>query len=149
MHPTLLLFPAIICLCCAVAFLAIQAVSGWLGTAPGWFGLVGEVLIGPSADAGPARSPGLLTKHYAPRTALECAATDTEREFLANLYETAGLNVARLAIHGEPAAAGARLYADLHAIDAREFDRVIVTLPPDADEWRAIRDRLARAATVE
>ncbi len=109
--------------------------------------VAGPVEVGP-AD-GVARSPGLLSRHYAPLTALETAESAEEANFLAGLYETAGLTVARLAIHGEPAEAGARLYADLHAIDAREFDRVIVTLPPDADEWRAIRDRLARAATVE
>jgi L-threonylcarbamoyladenylate synthase len=106
---------------------------------------------GGASDGGgePRRSPGLLSRHYAPRTALETADSPEEAAFLAGLYETAGLRVARLAITGEAAAAAARLYADLHAIDARGFDRVIVTLPPDADEWRAVRDRLSRAATVE
>ncbi len=111
--------------------------------------VVGEVLVGPPADAGPARSPGLLTKHYAPRTALECAATDTEREFLANLYETAGLKVARYTLPASPEAAAARLYADLHALDAAAPDRILVTLPPDAPAWAAVRDRLLRASAEE
>ena len=109
--------------------------------------VVGEVDIGPTG--GTARSPGLMSRHYAPLTALETADTPEEAAFLAGLYETAGLKVAKLVVDGDPAAAGARLYADLHAVDAGGFDRVIVTLPPDADEWRAVRDRLSRAATVE
>lgn len=111
--------------------------------------VIGDVLIGPNPDSGPARSPGLLTKHYAPRTALECAATDTEREFLANLYETAGLTVARYSPPDSPVAAAARLYADLHALDATAPDRILVTLPPDAPEWQAVRDRLLRASAEE
>lgn len=113
--------------------------------------IVGDVLVGPftDADPGPARSPGLLTKHYAPRTALECAATDTEREFLANLYETAGLKVARYRLPDSPEAAAARLYADLHDLDAASPDRILVTLPPDTPVWAAIRDRLIRASAEE
>ena len=110
---------------------------------------VGKVLFGPASDTGPARSPGLLTRHYAPRTALECAATDSEREFLANLYETAGLKVARYTLPDAPEAAAARLYADLHALDATAPDRILVTLPPDAPAWAAVRDRLLRASAEE
>lgn len=91
-------------------------------------------------------SPGLLAKHYAPRTALEVADSADEAAFLTNLYETAGLKVATLPLGPDPAAAAARLYADLHALDDGGFDRIIVPLPPDADEWRAVRDRLQRAA---
>lgn len=111
-----------------------------------------EAVVGPielAAPDGLARSPGLMTRHYAPRTALETADTPDEAAFLAGLYETAGLKVARLAVGNDPAEAATRLYADLHALDAAGFDRIIVTLPPVADEWRAVRDRLARAAAVE
>jgi len=111
--------------------------------------LVGKVEHGPAAVTGPLPSPGLLARHYAPRTAVECAETDDEADFLANLYETAGLRVARWRATGAPVEVAARLYADLHQLDAGGFDRIIATLPPDADEWRAIRDRLTRAAAVE
>ncbi len=110
--------------------------------------LVGRVLIGPPT-VGAVPSPGLLAKHYAPRTALECAATPDEADFLVTLYETAGLKVARYACPADPASAAATLYADLHALDAGGYDRIIALLPPDADEWRAVRDRLTRAAAVE
>lgn len=111
--------------------------------------IVGEVLVGPNADAGPARSPGLMTKHYAPRTALECAGTDAELDFLANLYETAGLKVARYALPPDPVQAAANLYADLHALDATGPDRILVVLPPDTPTWAAVRDRLLRASAEE
>lgn len=109
--------------------------------------VLGELeMTAPVNPDAPLPSPGLLTRHYAPRTALECAATPEEAEFLANLYETAGLKVARYAPPADPAAAAAGLYADLHTLDAGGFDRIIVALPPDTDPWRAVRDRLTRAA---
>ena len=40
----------------------------------------------------------------------------------------------------------ARLYATLHALDQRQLDRIIVDRPPDDEVWRAVRDRLTRAA---
>ena len=40
----------------------------------------------------------------------------------------------------------AQLYAVLHELDAADLDRIVVTLPPDTDEWLAVRDRLHRAA---
>lgn len=112
---------------------------------------VGPVdLTAPDSAAGDALpSPGMLARHYAPRTALEVAESADEAAFLANLYETAGLKVATLSLGTDPAAAAARLYADLHALDAGGFDRIVVPLPPDTDDWRAVRDRLQRAAAEE
>ncbi len=110
--------------------------------------VVGPVSVGDRVS-GPLPSPGMLTKHYSPRTALEVADTPDEVEFLVNLYETAGLKVARYAPPADPATAAACLYADLHALDAGGFDRIIAALPPDADGWRAVRDRLTRAAAEE
>jgi L-threonylcarbamoyladenylate synthase len=111
--------------------------------------VAGPVAVGSVQPGSPLPSPGMLTKHYSPRTAIEVAETQQEADFLANLYETAGLKVARYAVPPDPTAAAASLYADLHALDAGGFDRIIATLPPDADEWRAVRDRLSRAAAEE
>jgi L-threonylcarbamoyladenylate synthase len=47
----------------------------------------------------------------------------------------------------EPAAYAAMLYAALHALDKRDLSVIVVDAPPDTDAWRAIRDRLTRAAT--
>ena len=102
-----------------------------------------------SASEAPSLSPGMLVRHYAPRTALECASTGTDADFLVNLYETAGLKVARYACGASPAETATKLYAELHALDAGGFDRIIAILPPDTEEWRAVRDRLVRAGAEE
>jgi len=112
-----------------------------------------EAILGP-IDATPAKltgdtpmpGPGMLPKHYAPRTPLECAETEAEWLFLIDLYETAGLKVGRARFDGDPARVMASLYAELHALDDAGHDRLIALLPPATDETRAIRDRLARAA---
>ena len=46
----------------------------------------------------------------------------------------------------DPAGYAAQLYAALHALDDAGVDRIVVDLPPDGDEWLAVRDRLRRAA---
>ncbi len=46
----------------------------------------------------------------------------------------------------DPAGYAAQLYAVLHELDAAGLDRILVTLPPDSDDWLAVRDRLRRAA---
>ena len=110
--------------------------------------LVGLVELGlpttPTNGAMP--SPGMLTKHYAPQTPLEVADGEGELEFLASLYETAGLKVARLKFLGGPQEVASQLYAELHRLDDAKYDRIIVQLPPNTDDWRAVRDRLTRAA---
>lgn len=109
--------------------------------------IVGSVASGNAASANaPFPAPGMMTRHYAPRTKLECAESAAEADFLASVYETAGLKVVRWNPTGSPGEVAARLYAELHALDAAGYDRILAALPPDADEWRAVRDRLTRAA---
>ena len=121
-----------------------------------------ERILGPitrtiATSSAPLPSPGMLSRHYAPRTPLECVEGDaTDR--LAELL-TAGLRVA-LVTHrpnfkgvrvvtmpADPAGYAARLYEALHLLDAEGFDRLIVELPPDEDAWLAVRDRLCRASS--
>jgi L-threonylcarbamoyladenylate synthase len=47
----------------------------------------------------------------------------------------------------DPAGYAARLYAALHELDAAGVDRIVAELPPDKEEWRAVRDRLWRAGS--
>jgi L-threonylcarbamoyladenylate synthase len=131
--------------------------------------LGGKVLgIGATAagatDHSPARSPGMLARHYAPNTRLvlsESAATLVE-----SLLRSGGrvgwmttaadsVDVRRLAASRElvvvpmpddPPAFAASLYATLHALDRRELDTIVVDTPPETPSWRAVRDRLCRAA---
>jgi L-threonylcarbamoyladenylate synthase len=104
-------------------------------------------------------SPGMLPRHYAPRTPLECSVDGRAR--VAELLRagarvgwltwnepasTAGLVVPRMSMH--PAGYAAHLYAVLHTLDEAGLDRIIVDLPPDNEEWLAVRDRLRRASQM-
>lgn len=119
----------------------------------------------PDSAAGPARSPGQQVRHYAPRTPLEVRSDAAARvaallgdgRRIGWLTARTDAEVRRLATSSRelvivpmPADAdgfAARLYATLHALDQRQLDRIVVDEPPDADEWRAVRDRLQRAAS--
>ncbi|MHB1424423.1 MAG: L-threonylcarbamoyladenylate synthase [Gemmataceae bacterium] len=107
-------------------------------------------------------SPGLLPRHYAPRTPLKCVEAGTEQDLIALLlgerlrvgwvtFVDPGKEIpSAVYVRELPSAAvgyAAQLYAVLHELDAAGLDRIVVTLPPDTDEWLAVRDRLHRAAT--
>lgn len=113
--------------------------------------IVGDLIVTEpvSNSTKPLPSPGMLTRHYAPRTALEIVEDEAELLFLMNLYHTAGLKVACWQPKGSPVEVATGLYAELHALDAGGFDRIIAILPPNHDDWQAIRDRLTRAASPE
>ena len=123
-----------------------------------------EAVIGPvthavlPAGTEPARSPGLMAKHYAPRTPLELVAGDgceRVRMLLATGRRVgwvtrrfdAAMSTATIARLPEDATGyAAQLYATLHELDGQGLDRIILDLPPATDEWLAIHDRLRRAA---
>jgi L-threonylcarbamoyladenylate synthase len=130
--------------------------------------LGGAVLDSPAGGTGdetaPARSPGMLARHYAPKTPLEVTAAAAER--VTALLE-AGKRVAWLTARTEdpevrslaasrnllvvpmptdPAAFATGLYAALHAIDRRGLDTIVADAPPATEPWRAVADRLRRAA---
>jgi L-threonylcarbamoyladenylate synthase len=136
-------------------------------------GLVGaaelEAVLGPLNRTQPARgeatqalpSPGMLPRHYAPRTPLECVEI-REAERIATLVAEGRRigwvtfitprsaqrpGVLPRVLPADPAGYSAQLYAVLHELDAAGLDRILVTLPPDTEEWLAVRDRLRRAAS--
>jgi L-threonylcarbamoyladenylate synthase len=114
---------------------------------------------------GPLRSPGQQARHYAPKTPLEMRADASDR--VAALVgegrrvgwltsRTDDPDVRRLAasrdllivpMPADPESFATRLYATLHALDQRQLDCIVVDEPPDTETWRAVRDRLHRAAT--
>jgi L-threonylcarbamoyladenylate synthase len=126
---------------------------------------VGPILSPGLPPEGPAplRSPGLLRRHYAPSTPLECVSEDggaRVAELLrqglrvgwAAFGEPAGgprdgLQV--VALPRDPAAYAAGLYAALHTLDEAAVDRIVVTLPPQTEPWLAVQDRLRRASAPQ
>jgi L-threonylcarbamoyladenylate synthase len=136
---------------------------------------IGAITQAPTAaaKAGALPSPGMLARHYAPRTPLECVEGDaTERvRARANAGEKVGwLMFGRwiiwdnlFATHpssrwgqvfagdlpGDPVECAAKLYDLLHLFDRVGLRRIVVELPPDTPEWLAVRDRLKRAASAD
>ncbi len=134
--------------------------------------LLGEVLLGGrAAETGPMAAPGLLERHYAPRSPMllvvgepgaarawlrgrasaELAAgrrvgllvPDEDAAALADL----GADVEPLGPAAEPAEVARRLYGALRALDARAPELILARDLGQAGIARAIGDRLRRAAS--
>jgi L-threonylcarbamoyladenylate synthase len=121
-----------------------------------------EAIVGPieqvvkSVGTETAPSPGMLSRHYAPRTPLEVGEGSERVRRLAEAgervawlvceerEEMAGVRIVRMPVDAVEYAAA--LYATLHALDEEGFDRIIVESLPEDGEWLAIRDRLRRAS---
>jgi len=127
------------------------------------------------ASAGVLKSPGLLVRHYAPRTPVLIARWADERELdhllrdrlpvsargipgtksprfnvcvVAHTQIPSSASCARVSVvPHEPAAYARALYAELHACDALQTRLIVVEAVPETPEWQGIADRLARAAT--
>jgi L-threonylcarbamoyladenylate synthase len=126
--------------------------------------LIGPVVRTASAEGSPPLalpSPGLLARHYAPRTPLECLEGNDAQQVLqgARAGQAIGWvtlaapadcelvpNLVLVQLPPDPAAYAAQLYTTLHQLDDAGLDRIVVSLPPDTEEWAAVRDRLRRAA---
>jgi L-threonylcarbamoyladenylate synthase len=122
--------------------------------------------LGSAASAEPAsaqlapRVSGALAAHYAPRTPLQMIASEGLLEQVdACVFK--GQTIAVLAFSVSPlrhpavlwfaAAHSAQhyahdLYANLRLLDAAGVDLILVEAPPADAEWRAVADRLGRAA---
>lgn len=115
------------------------------------------------------RSPGLLQKHYAPKAKLVVLGwrdtadlrvkiadgqspiaktpTVTNIHVIAHTNIPSGDDFAGVSVIPHDAEAFARaLYGELHRCDDEGADLIVVEALPDAPEWRAIADRLSRAA---
>jgi L-threonylcarbamoyladenylate synthase len=117
------------------------------------------------------KSPGQLRKHYAPKARLIILKWRDDADLraklstldpsvslakedrpstvhvLAHTHIPSEAGFARVSVIPHDAEAFARaLYAELHRCDELGAELVVVEAPPDASEWRAIADRLKRAA---
>lgn len=110
-----------------------------------------------------ARSPGQRHRHYAPRAEVKLLAPGASQPFVAlqaanlrvgwlqwdvtaHTVETAGERLVTIIMPPSPVEYARRLYAALHELDAAGCDVIVVDRPPDSTAWRAIHDRLQRAA---
>lgn len=108
------------------------------------------------------RSPGLLLKHYAPQARL--MIWDGSSKSLASAFAETGLppNRVHLLARGtappgvhvghvcvmprDPSAFARAFYAELHRADETGAALIVVEAVPDTPPWRAIADRIRRAA---
>jgi L-threonylcarbamoyladenylate synthase len=128
--------------------------------------IMGPVEIADSAEPlsqAPMPAPGMMARHYSPRTPLELTSDDGWERALAHAKagkrvgwltfacttEQRHPRVTCIVMPSEPAGYAAQLYAVLHGLDEKGVDRIVVATPPDQESWLAVRDRLKRAATPE
>jgi L-threonylcarbamoyladenylate synthase len=102
------------------------------------------------------RSPGQMKRHYAPSTpAAFCSLTDQSLSANVNTallyYSSAPIDqnqyIKSIQLSSDPAGYAAGLYTALNILDQAGADSIAIELPPDTEEWLAIRDRLSRAVT--
>lgn len=126
--------------------------------------IVGHLLrLLPQDESAVLPSPGMLARHYAPRTPVRCCKSKTEVverdiELTRNGRKTVVLwfgckhadsDVALgVAMPDNPDRYAEDLYWVLHEMDRYGADQILVELPPDTDEWLAVRDRLKRASST-
>ena len=126
--------------------------------------VVGALGGGQHHGTSPLKSPGLLQKHYAPRARLVVRSWNSDLELRTRIKDTGvpllkayviahtnipsaeGLGGVSVIPHDAQAFARA-LYAQLHECDETGVELILVEALPETDEWRAVTDRLNRAAT--
>ena len=125
--------------------------------------VVGELGSVGEASGKVLKSPGLLRKHYAPRARLIVHSwrdeADLKRRGMATGVPGSKTHVivhthipsqgdfARVSvIPHDPEAFARAIYAELHECDEAGAELIIVEALPDTVEWRALADRLNRAA---
>ena len=123
------------------------------------------VVAAPAHDAnGPARSPGQLPIHYAPKARLQCLSWRDETD-LAQQAAALGVNPTRTwlvayntipmsdrwawvsVIPEDPEAYARGLYGELHRADDAGAEWILVEALPPTPEWAGIVDRLRRASS--
>jgi len=122
--------------------------------------VVPEVTDVVNSDA--PRAPGMLEKHYSPRTPIQITSGAGLEKSVAE-YVQCGETVAVLAMHAAPQqrelvrwvnassdaiAYGHALYANLRMLDKAGATCMLIESVPVEEHWQAVRDRLQRAAAT-
>ncbi len=107
------------------------------------------------------RAPGCHPAHYAPLTPSsiisvahlpavlrESGAAGQRVAILCHTATVADLCPTSrcLLLPDDPIGYGQALYASLRRLDAEGYARILIEAPPETEPWRAVRDRLGRAA---
>jgi L-threonylcarbamoyladenylate synthase len=124
--------------------------------------VIGNISSGATPTiSGALRSPGMLQKHYSPKAKLKIlnwrdeadlraqlkSVADKRTHIIAHSHIPSGEDWARVSVIPYDAEAFARaIYAELHQCDEVGAELIVVEAPPETSEWRAIADRLHRAA---
>lgn len=121
-----------------------------------------EVLLSPAADANSVRAPGMMAVHYAPTTAA-ILCPSAQLTALVQQLNNAGKTVGLLALtppashlglsHSRYLSTNAdayahALYASLRELDNLQLDTIVIEQPPQTEQWRAVNDRLGKAASL-
>lgn len=119
--------------------------------------VLGEALL--AADANAPRAPGTLDAHYAPRSPIELvpgaalrarilALQARDRRVAAWSRSAAGKCAdVHMTMPRRARAAARALYDTVRRLDGSGCDRILVERVPASEPWRAVADRLQRAAT--
>ncbi len=107
-------------------------------------------LPGAVADGAVRPSPGMGRRHYAPRARVvltkDVDAVQGLAEPVGVLAYDADAGPYREVLSADPREYAADLYAALHRLDDAGVRTIIAQVPPESEEWLAVRDRLERAA---
>lgn len=110
---------------------------------------LGPIALATSDDHAP-KSPGMLSRHYAPATPLRLDVTAPDKgECLLGFGPDAPNAALNLSPTGDTDEAAANLFAMLRTLDAQGHTKIAVSPIPDTDLGRAINDRLRRAAATD
>lgn len=125
--------------------------------------VLGRLTVGFGDSEEILKSPGLLRRHYAPKAKVRIMSWQSESELsrrlaaeglrleevhvIAHQQIPRGCGFGRVSVVPHDAAAFARaLYAEMHRCDDEGAKWILVEALPETAEWRALRDRLKRAA---
>ena len=122
-----------------------------------------DLVVGSDTASGPLKSPGQLKKHYAPRARLIVLGWESDADLRTRLAaQGISLTTCHIIAHSripsdqglgrvsviphDPEAFARALYSELHACDHAGATTIVMEALPTSPEWRAIADRLRRAA---
>ncbi len=125
--------------------------------------ITGELASGSGDSQGLLKSPGQLRKHYAPKAKLVLWSWHDEAALNAQISRLkvrsckihviahtripSGSRFSAVSVIPHDVAGFARaIYAELHQCDEAGADLIVVEALPETAEWRALADRLRRAA---